>query len=249
MKRIALLILAASALTFTACDVMEDVANTVNTGNGGNGGTEKPALTNEEVIAGLKEALSIGIEKGAALASAQDGFFKNPKIFIPWPEDAVKIKEWAIDKGMQSKVDEIELTFNRAAEKASEKATPIFKDAITSMSIGDGFAILNGDDTAATNYLRKTTWSPLKNEFKPVVKDAIETVKLTSYWNPVATAYNSAAKLLGKPEIETDLDEYVTNKGMNGLFYMISEQEKKIRKDPVAQVTDLLKKVFGSLLD
>ena len=115
------------------------------------------------------------------------------------------------------------------------------------MTVSDGFAILHGDDTAATHYLRKTTWTPLKGQFKPVVHDAVETVKVTQYWNPVATGYNKVAKLTGKPEVNTDLDEYVTNKGMNGLFYLVSEEEKKIRKDPVAQVTDLLKKVFGSL--
>jgi Protein of unknown function (DUF4197) len=248
MKKIGIIALIISACTFVACDIMEDVTNTVSGGgNDNNGGNEKPALTNDEVIAGLKEALTIGIEKGASLASAQDGFFKNPKIFIPWPEEAVKVKEWAIDKGMQGKVDEIEMSFNRAAEKASEKSKPIFKSAITSMTVSDGFAILNGSDTAATHYLRKSTWSPLKTEFKPVVSDAVESVKVTQYWSPVTNAYNKAGKLLGKPQINTDLDEYVTNKGMNGLFYLISVQEKKIRKDPIAQVTDLLKKVFGSL--
>ncbi|MCB9222982.1 MAG: DUF4197 domain-containing protein [Crocinitomicaceae bacterium] len=235
-----------AGLMFTQCDVLEDVAGTV--GGSSGGGDNTPKLTNDEVIAGLKEALQIGIEKGANLASAQDGFFKNPAIFIPWPEEAVKVKEWAIDKGMQGKVDEIELNFNRAAEEASKKAAPIFKSAITNMSIGDGFAILNGDDTAATHYLRKTTWNPLKTEFKPVVHDAVETVKLTQYWEPVATGYNKVAKFTGKPEVNTDLDEYVTNKGMNGLFFLVSEQERKIRKDPVAQVTDLLKKVFGSVM-
>lgn len=248
MKKLGIFVALIGCLSLTQCDVMEDVAGTITTGGGNGDGTTKPSLTNDEVIAGLKEALTLGIEKGSNMASKTDGFFKNPKIFIPWPEDAVKAKEWAIDKGMQGKVDEIEMTFNRAAEEASKKAFPIFKNAITGMSIGDGFAILNGNDTAATNYLRKTTWSPLKGEFKPVVHDAVETVKLTQYWNPVASAYNKIAKLTGKNEVNTDLDEYVTNKGMNGLFFLISEQEKKIRKDPVAQVTDLLKKVFGSVM-
>jgi hypothetical protein len=246
MRKLGILAVVIAGFTFTQCDVLEDVAGTVTQPS--DGGTTKPKLTNEEVIAGLKEALQIGIEKGASLASAQDGFFKNPKIFIPWPEEAVKVKEWAIDKGMQGKVDEIEMSFNRAAEEASKKATPIFKSAITNMTVSDGFAILNGNDTAATNYLRKTTWSPLKTEFKPVVHDAVETVKLTQYWTPVANGYNKVAKFTGKDEVNTDLDEYVTTKGMNGLFYMVSEQERKIRKDPVAQVTDLLKKVFGSVM-
>lgn len=247
MRKLGIFIALVGCLSLTQCDVLEDVAGTV-TGGGGDGGTTQPALTNDEVIAGLKEALTIGIEKGSSMASKQDGFFKNPKIFIPWPEDAIKAKEWAVDKGMGEKVGQIEETFNRAAEEASKKAFPIFKNAITGMSIGDGFKILKGTDTAATQYLRTATWAPLKGEFKPVVHDAVETVKLTSYWNPVATAYNKVAKFTGKQEVNTDLDEYVTNKGMNGLFYLISEQEKKIRKDPVQQVTDLLKKVFGSVM-
>lgn len=248
MRKLGIFAALLACVTLTNCDVMQDVTNTVTGGGNGGGEVEKPKLTNEEVIAGLKEALTIGIEKGSSLASKTDGFFKNPKIFIPWPEDAQKVKDWAIDKGMQGKVDEIEMTFNRAAEKASEKAFPIFKSAITNMTVGDGFAILNGDDTAATDYLRKTTWTPLKNEFKPIVHDAVESVKLTQYWEPLASGYNKVAKLTGKEQVNTDLDEYVTIKGMNGLFYLIREEEKKIRKDPVAQVTDLLKKVFGSLL-
>ena len=247
MRKLGIFAAVIACLSLTGCDVLEDVTGTV-TGGGNDGETTKPSLTNDEVIAGLKEALTIGIEKGSSLASKEDGFFKNPKIFIPWPEDAVKAKEWAIDKGMEGKVTEIETTFNRAAEEASKKAFPIFKNAIMGMTVGDGFAILKGTDTAATHFLRKTTWSPLKGEFKPVVHDAVETVKLTSYWNPVATAYNKVAKFTGKKEVSTDLDEYVTNKGMNGLFYLIKQQVKKIRKDPIAQVTDLLKKVFGSVM-
>ncbi len=248
MRKIGIIVSVFAALTFTACGVIEDVAGEV-IGTGTEGGENTtPALTNGEVIEGLKEALKIGIEKGAALASKEDGFYKNPAIFIPWPAEAIKIKEKSIEWGLQAKVDEIEETMNRAAELASGKATPIFISAITNMSIGDGFAILNGSDSAATMYLIETTSEPLKTEFKPVVSDAIATVELTKYWNPIATKYNKWAKLLGKDEIEADLDEYVTQKGMDGLFYLIKQEEKKIRIDPVAQVTDILKKVFGSLL-
>jgi len=249
MKNTKLIIGGILMLVFTSCGVLEEVADeVVNTGGNGTENTT-PALTNDEVIAGLKEALKIGIEKGAQLASQVDGFYKNPAIFIPWPEEAVKVKEKALEWGLDGKVNQIEETMNHAAEEASKKATPIFVDAITNMSIGDGFEILNGSDSAATMYLIKTTSSPLHDEFKPVVSEAIQTVELTKYWNPVATKYNNWAKLLGKPEINPDLDEYVTQKGMNGLFYLIKQEERKIRKDPVAQVTDLLKKVFGSLLD
>ena len=110
------------------------------------------------------------------------------------------------------------------------------------MSLQDGFAILKGVDTAATNYLRKTTYSPLKDKFMPIVKEAVAKVKVTSYWLPLATAYN---KLPGVKKQNPNLDEYVTNKAINGLMLLIADEEIKIRKDPMARVTDLLKKVFG----
>ena len=248
LKKIGIGLGLVSTLFFVQCDVLEDVAGSVvNTGDGENTGV--PALSNDEVIAGLKEALTIGIKKGANMASVTDGFFKNDIIKLPFPPSALKAKEKALEWGLDGKVNEIELTLNRAAEEASKKAAPIFVDAIKGMSIGDGFAILKGADNAATEYLKKTTTSKLVTAFKPVVHDAIETVKLTSYWNPIATKYNNFAKLTGKEQITTDLDKYVTDRGISGLFHLVEQEEKKIRKDPIAQVTDLLKKVFGSLLN
>lgn len=246
MKRLSILLFA-FLIGLVSCDVLEDVASTVTTPTGDNT-DNKPALTESEVIAGLKEALQVGIKKGAQKASLTDGFFKNPLIFIPWPEDAIRVKEWANNNGFSGKVTDVETTLNRSAEEASKKAAPIFANAITGMTVQDAWGILKGADTAATQYLIKTTSAPLKAEFKPVVHDAIETVKLTSYWNPIATGYNKVAKFTGKEEINTDLDEYVTDKGMNGLFTLVKQEERKIRKDPVAQVTDLLKKVFGSVM-
>ncbi len=248
MRKITIILGLSSMLLFTQCDILESVASEVVNTEGG-GTTTTPSLTNDEVIAGLKEALSVGIKNGASLASKQDGFFKNPAIFIPWPEEAVRLKDWGNKNGFSGKVTEIETSFNRAAEEASKKAAPIFVDAITNMSISDGFDILNGADTAATMFLQKTTTTALKAEFKPVVHNAIETVKLTQYWEPVAGAYNKVAQFSSKMnEVNTDLDEYVTQKGMNGLFHLVKQEERKIRKDPAAQVTEILKKVFGSLL-
>ena len=126
-------------------------------------GTPKaPALTNEEVINGLKEALTVGTNNSSGVASKADGYLKNPKIFIPWPEEAKDMRAKLIKMGMQKKVTEFETSLNRAAEEAAKKSAPVFKDAITGMSIGDGFAILNGGDTAATHYLREKTYAPLK---------------------------------------------------------------------------------------
>jgi hypothetical protein len=200
-------------------------------------------LTNEEVIQGLKEALSVGTSNSSTLASQLDGFYRNPRIFIPWPAEAKEMKERLLKMGFEKKITEFEMSLNRAAEEASKKAVPVFTNAIANMSVQDGFAILKGADTAATNYLRKTTYTPLENDFLPVVKEAINTVKVTSYWNPLVTAYN---KIPGVKKQNPDLDKYVTNKAINGLMMLISDEEIKIRKNPAARVTDLLKKVFGS---
>lgn len=207
------------------------------------GNQEKPKLTNEEVIAGLKEALSVGTNNSSSDASKLDGFYKNPRIFIPWPAEAKEMKEKLLKVGMEKKITEFETSLNRAAEEAAKKAADVFIYAIKHMSVQDGFAILKGCDTAATNYLRKTTYNPLEQKFKPIVKEAINTVKVTSYWNPLVTTYN---KLPGVKKQNPDLDKYVTNKAINGLMLLISDEEMKIRKDPAARVTDILKKVFGS---
>ncbi len=205
-------------------------------------GDKKPELTNDEVVKGLKEALTIGTNNSAALTSKLDGYNKNPRIFIPWPQEAKDMKEKLMKLGMEKKIIEFETSLNRAAEEAAKKAASVFVDAITNMSLQDGFAILKGVDTAATNYLRKTTYNPLHDKFIPVVKEAVNTVKVTSYWNPLVTTYN---KIPGVKKQNPDLDEYVTNKAINGLMVLIADEEMKIRKDPLARVTDLLKKVFG----
>ena len=200
-------------------------------------GTPKaPALTNDEVINGLKEALNVGTNNSSSLASKADGFLKNPAIFIPWPAEAKDMRDKLIKLGMQKKVTEFETSLNRAAEEAAKKSVPVFKDAITGMSIGDGFAILNGGDTAATHYLREKTYAPLKEKFMPTVKEAVAKVKVTSYWKPLATAYN---KLPGVKKQNPNLDDYVCNKAIIGLMTLIKDEEAKIRKDPMAQVTDL----------
>ncbi len=207
------------------------------------GGTTAPALSNEDVIKGLREALSVGTNNSSGSASKMDGYLKNERLFIPWPEEAKDMREKLIKLGMQKKVEEFETSLNRAAEEAAKKAGSVFLDAITKMSLSDGFAILKGADTAATNFLRKTSYSPLYTQFLPIVKEAIAKVKVTSYWNPLVTKYN---KIPGVKKQNPDLNDYVTKKAANGLFVLIADEEAKIRKDPMARVTDLLKKVFGA---
>ena len=200
-------------------------------------------LSNEEVIRGLKEALTVGTNNSSSLAGKLDGFYKNPRLFIPWPAEAEKMKERLLALGFEKQISEFEMSLNRAAEEAALNASPIFVDAIKNMSLQDGFAILRGTDTAATNYLRKTTYAPLELKFKPVVKEAIDKVNVTAYWNPLVTAYN---RIPGIKKQNPDLDSYVTNKAINGLMILIADEEIKIRKNPAARVTDLLKKVFGT---
>jgi enolase len=136
---------------------------------------------------------------------------------------------------------------NRAAEEAAKEALPIFVDAITSMSVQDGFAILNGGNGAATKFLKDQTTAKLTSAFAPKVAEAISRVKLTEYWSPIMTKYNAAMNLTGGEKINPDLNAYVTQKAIEGLFKMVEQEENKIRKDPAARVTELLAKVFGSL--
>lgn len=232
-------IIALTLVSFTAfgCAEMTSVLNEVNNSTG------TSSLTNSEVISGLKEALTIGTNNSSALTSRLDGFYKNPEIFIPFPAEAIKVKEKVEAIGMKKQVDEFVLTLNRAAETASKEAAPIFVDAIKNMSIADGFAILRGNNNAATQYLREKTSASLKIKFNPIVKNAISTVEVTKYWNPIISAYN---KIPFTEKQNPDLEDYVTTKAMDGLFLMIQKEEANIRLNPAARVTDILKKVFGS---
>lgn len=238
---------ALSILFFASCDILSEAVNTVNL-NSNTEETPNP-LTNEEVIGGLKEALNVGIKNSVDLTSIADGFYKNAAIKLPFPEDAIKVKEKALDLGLEGQVEKFELTLNRAAEEATKEAVPIFVDAIKNMTVSDGFAILNGGDGAATSYLKSSTNDKLTTAFSPVVENAISKVKLTDYWNPIINKYNGIMTLTGGEKLNPDLNTYITEKAIDGLFYMVAIEENKIRENPVAQVTDLLKRVFGSLLN
>jgi hypothetical protein len=202
----------------------------------------EPKLSNEDVINGLKEALNVGTNNSTASASKLDGFYKNPSIMIPFPEQAIKVKNFAEKAGLKLQTDKFVETLNRGAEEAAKDAQPIFMDAIRNMSISDGFAILNGNDSAATKYLREKTIAELRVKFLPKVHDALQKVEVTKYWNPIVTKYNKVPKV---EKQNPDLDAYVTDKTLEGLFKLVAEEETKIRKDPAARVSDILKKVFG----
>jgi hypothetical protein len=148
---------------------------------------------------------------------------------------------------MDSQVEKFETTLNRAAEEACKEALPIFKEAILTMSIQDAFGILNGGDGAATSYLKSKTTTALTSAFRPKVDAAISKVELTKYWDPMADKYNIAMGVTGGEKINSDLNAFVTDRAIVGLFTMVAKEENKIRKDPLARVTDILQKVFGSI--
>lgn len=202
-------------------------------------------LSNDDVIAGLKEALNKGTQGSVSVASVTDGFWKNDRIRIPFPPEAEKMKKTLSNIGMDGQVQQFELTLNRAAEEAVKQAVPVFTDAVKGMSIGDGFAVLRGKDDAATTYLKDKTTTTLIAKFRPVVEAATKKVALTNYWTPLANGYNKASAFTGGKAVNPDLDAYVTERAIAGLFLLIADEELKIRKDPLARTSDLLKRVFG----
>lgn len=204
-------------------------------------GGEKP-LTTAEVAEGLKEALINGISKGSDQVSQLDGYFKNPEIKIPFPPDVKKVENTLRDIGLGSEVDKFIVSLNRGAEDAAKEAKPIFISAIKSMTIDDAWAILKGKDNAATEYLMKTTSGQLKEKFKPVIQNSLNKVNATKYYSDLVTRYNRIPTV---EKVNPNLDDYATDKAIDGLFLMIAKEEKSIREDPVARTTDLLKKVFG----
>jgi hypothetical protein len=198
-------------------------------------------LTNDEVIRGLKEALEVGTQRGTDKLSAIDGFFRDAAIKILMPPEAEKVEKTLRSVGFGKQVDNAILSMNRAAEDAAKSAASIFIDAIKQMSIQDAFGILKGGDYAATNYLKEKTTASLTEAFRPVIENSLKKVDATKYWNTVFTTYNR----FSSDKVNTDLPAYVTGKALSGIFYQVGQEEQKIRKDPVARTTDILKKVFA----
>lgn len=223
----------------TAGKLFRKATELVGKGKGQGGG-----LSNEDIIAGLKEALTVGAGNSASILSAADGFFANAAIKILMPPEARKVENTLRNMGMGSYVDKAILSMNRAAEDASRSATPIFKEAIRGMSFQDAMGILKGSDTAATGYLRSTTSAPLTSAFRPVIEESLKKTDATKYWKDVFETYNKLPTTFNK--VNPDLAGYCTERALSGLFYQVAIEEKKIRKDPAARVTDILKKVFSN---
>jgi hypothetical protein len=191
---------------------------------------------------GLKEALNIGTKNAVKEISKVDGYFGNEAIKILLPEKIRKAGDMLGTVGYKKEVDDFVLSMNRAAEKAAPKAVPIFVDAIKHMTFDDAQKILRGGNTAATDFFKEKTRTRLFEEFKPVVTGSMDKVGVAQSYNKMTAGYENIP-FMKKEDI--DLDNYVTNKSLDGLFHMVGQEEQKIRTDPASQVTDLLRKVFG----
>lgn len=194
------------------------ILNKVKSGN-------KSSLSNEDIIAGLKEALSVGAKNSADKLSATDGFFANAVIKVLMPEEAKKVEKTLRAAGMGSMVDKAILSMNRAAEEASKSAAPIFLNAVRQMSFQDGLGILKGHDSAATGYLKGKTLPALTEAFRPVIEDALQKTDATKYWKDVFDTYNKLPTTFKK--VNTDLTAYVTDRALTGLFYQVALEEQK----------------------
>ena len=201
------------------------------------------AASETEIVNGLKEALQIGTGNAVQIVSKVDGYYKNPKIRIPLPDTVQKTEKILRVAGYGSKVDEFELSMNRAAERAAPEAKTLFMDAIKQMTFTDAKKILNGREDEATLYFKDKTSPRLRQVSKPIVRQAMGEVGVTKSYQDLE---QSARSVPFAGTFTFDLDQYVTDKALEGLFLMVAEEEKKIRQDPVARTTDLLKKVFGS---
>ncbi len=199
-------------------------------------------LTESEVVSGLKEALEVGASRAANTASEPGGFLENADLFIVFPPEARRVENTLRDLGFNSLVDDFVTTLNRAAEDAASRAAPVFRAAVREMTIQDGFEILRGEPNAATEYLRRTTSDELKNLFRPVIEEAMEKTLATRYWNDIVTQYN---RIPFVQPVETNLTDYTTSRATDGLFMLLEEEEKAIRKDPIKRTTDILRRVFG----
>ena len=236
MKKILFLAFIA-ILTFqnSEAQFLKDAKKLLNTGSKG--------FTEKDAADAIKEALENGTSQSVKLVSVADGYWGNPEIKIPFPPEAKEMESKLRAIGLGKKVDEFNVSMNRAAEKAGNEAKPVFIAAIKGMTVKDAINIVKGENNAATMYLKNTTSPELNQKFQPIIKSALDNVNATKYWSDLITAYN---KIPLVRKMNPDLPGYVTGKAIDGLFIMIAKEEIKIRKDPMARTSELLKKVFGN---
>ncbi len=220
--------------------------NNTNTNTQTTPGSIINTITDGDATSAIKEALMKGIQVGVDKVSVTDGFFKNTAIKIPFPTQVRQAESTLRSMGMGSLADNMVLSMNRAAEDAAKQAGPIFINSIKQMTVTDAVNIVsNQQPDAATQFLKRTTTESLVTSFKPTIKTALDKTLATKYWKDITTYYN---KIPLVSPISTDLPDYVTRKAIDGLFYMVAQEEAKIRKDPAGQTSDIIKDVFGKVL-
>ena len=220
-------------------DDLKGVAGEVLGGEGGAAG----ALSTDDIVAGLKQALATGSETVVAQLGRTNGFAGDPRIRIPLPESLEKAKDIASKVGLGGRFEDLETRLNRAAEEATPKAKDLFLGAIRSMSVEDARGILQGPDDAATTYFRGRTGSDLQAEMRPIVDDALGEVGAVASFQSLASRYNA---IPGVPKLDADLTGYVVDEGMDGIFTYLAEEEKAIRENPLKRTSEILQRVFGS---
>lgn len=202
-------------------------------------------FTQTEASQAIKEALTKGVNSAVQKTSVTDGFFKNNFIKIPFPQDAAAVASTLRQIGLGRMIDDVVLRLNRSAEQAAKQAGPIFLNSIQKMTVNDAVSIVsNKQPDAATRFLERTSTEQLVLAFKPSIKTALDQTLATRYWNDVMSRYN---RIPFVRKVNTDLPDYVTRKAISGLFYMVAQEEAKIRKDPVGQSSNIIQKVFGSI--
>jgi hypothetical protein len=225
---------AAAVLTVLGCAVLGTAVSAA----------DLSAISAADASGGLKKALDQGVDRAVGSLGVTDGFLKNPKVKIDLPPKLAKAEGMMRMLGVGDQMDDLVTTMNRAAEAAVPESKPLLKQALKQMSVEDAKKILTGGDDAATQYFKRATYAPLKVQFLPIVTRATERVKLTQSYDAVAKKAVALGVL--KPEDAT-LESYVTEKTLDGLYLMMAEEERAIRKDPLGQASSLIKKVFGAL--
>lgn len=234
MYKIATIFIAVCMMS--SCEVLNQIPGAINTGGVG--------TSQNEAALGIKEALNQGLGKAVTQLNVTDGFFRSAyKILLP-PE-AQKIENTLRNIGLNSMVDKAILSINRGAEDAAGKATPIFINAIRSMTLNDAINLVRGGDTSATHFFREKTTAQLTAAFRPVIQNSLDQVEATKYYGDMVNRYNSIPTTFKK--LNPDLAGYVTLRATDALFNLIAKEEKNIRENPVARTSELLRKVFGGL--
>ncbi|HCC82930.1 MULTISPECIES: DUF4197 domain-containing protein [unclassified Methylophaga] len=207
------------------------------------GTSEDTDLSSDTIANGLKEALEVGTRKAVENVSKEGGYLNNPKIHIPLPPRVQQAAGLMRQLGLNKMADDFEQSINRAAEKAAPQATSIMIDAIKSMTIDDARNILNGENDAATRFFEDRTRGKLADLFEPVIDTSLNEVGATRYYNQLNDKLSSVP-VVGQ-ELDMDLQDYVTDQALNGLFVMLAEEEQKIRDNPAARTSEILQQVFG----